>query len=173
MDFLQKNPPRKKEDLRAHHGEVQHSFLAPEFLDYPRGPVWYLVAGTIALGILTFGILTHALTLTFAFLLFVAVYWLLHHREARMIKVTFTRCGIHYNHEFFAFDEIKEFWIVHKPPFVADLKLHVQRKLHPILTIHIFGQDPFTLRALLSTHVTEIKDREEHFVDLLARALRL
>ena len=162
-----------KKELHLHHGQVQHSFYNPEFLDYERGPGWYLVAGLIAIIIITIGILTRTILLTIAFLLFVATYWLLHHKEANLIETAITRHGVRYGNRFFAFSEIKEFWIIYKPPFVADLKLCFKHKWHPILTIHIFGQDPITLRALLSPHIKEAKNREETVVDLLIRALRL
>ena len=161
-----------KKVLQTQHGEVQHGFYAPEFLEYPRGPVWYLIAGLISIGILSFSILARNITLTLAFLFFVAVYWLIHHRQARMIEIKITKNGLDYDEEFFSFGEIKEFWVIYNLPFVADLKIHLKRKLHPIVTIHIFGQDPFVLRQLLSPHVKEI-ERDEAFVDLLVRALRL
>lgn len=166
--------PKKKQlhSLRIYHGEIRHSFLSPEFLDYPRGPLWYLTAGLIGVGILIIGILTHTITLTLAFLLFVAVYWLLHTREARMLDVAITRHGVRVDEKFIPFSDIEEFWIVHDPPFVADLKLRTKRKFNPILTIHIFGQDPLALRQLLTPHVEEV-EREEAFTDLLVRALRL
>jgi hypothetical protein len=160
--------------LQIHHGEIQHEFYSPEFLDYPRGPVWYLVATIVGIGIISFGILTKAITLTLAFLLFVAVYWLLHHREARILEVAITQHGIRIeqDEEFIPFGEITEFWIIHNPPFVSDLKLKVTRKWNSVRTIHIFGQDPTELRNLLAPHVKEV-EREEELVDLIARALRI
>ncbi len=135
--------------------------------------MWYLVAGAIGIGIIAFGILTHAITLTVAFLLFVAVYWLLHHRESKILEIAITQHGIRIEeNEFIPFGEISEFWIIHKPPFVSDLKLKVQRKWHSVRTIHIFGQDPMELRNLLAPHVKEVT-REEELGDLIARALRL
>lgn len=173
--LLRKNKKHsaKNKSLHVHHGEVQHIFYSPEFLDYERGPIWYLVAGIIAIAILSFGILTNTITLTIAFLVFVAVYWIMHHKEARAIETAITKYGIRYGKDFFSFGEIKNFWIIYKPPFVADLKIHVKRKWGAIITIHIFGQDPVALRALISPHVEEIKDREESTADLLIRALRL
>jgi hypothetical protein len=166
---------QKKPIVRGqlHHGEIQHVFYSPEFLDYPRGPLWYLVAAVIGIGIITFGVLTHAITLTIAFLLFIAVYWLLHHHESKILEVAITQHGIRIEEkEFIPFGEISEFWIIHNPPFVSDLKLKVQRKWNPIRTIHIFGQDPTELRNLLTPHVKEVT-REEELSDLIARSLRL
>lgn len=170
--MLQKNKISIAEKTAHHHGKVQHLFLSPEFVDYARGPMWYLVVGAISIAIIVLGILAHTTTLVIAFFLFGAIYWLLHNREARLIETSITRYGVKYGDEFFSFDEISEFWIIHKPPFVADLKLHLKHKLHPVLTIHIFGQDPFALRELLSPHVKDAK-REETMMDLFARALRL
>ena len=156
-----------------HHGEIQHEFYSPEFLDYPRGPIWYLVAGIIGVGIITFGVLSQSTTLTIAFLLFVAVYWLLHHHEARILAIAVTQHGIRIEEErFIPFNEISEFWIIHNPPFVSDLKLKIVRKWNSVHTIHIFGQDPTELRYLLSPHVKEVEHKET-LCDLIVRALRL
>lgn len=158
---------------QVHHGEIKHSFYAPEFLEYPRGPIWYLVAGFIGLGIITLGVLTHAITLTVAFLVFVGVYWLLHTREPKILEVAITQSGVRIEGEdFIPFGEIAEFWIIYNPPFVADLKLKVKRKWNSIRTIHIFGQEPAELRRLLAPHVKEV-EREEELTDLIVRALRI
>lgn len=160
--------------MQVYHGAIQHEFYSPEFLDYPRGPLWYLVAGIVGVGIIALGVLTKAITLTIAFLLFVAVYWLLHHREARILEIAITQHGIRIEQddEFIPFGEISEFWIIHSPPFVSDLKLKVKRKWHSIRTIHIFGQDPAEIRSLLIPHVKEV-EKEEELIDLIVRALRI
>jgi hypothetical protein len=159
---------------QIHHGEIQHSFYSPEFLDYPRGPIWYLVAAIIGISIITLGVLTHSTTLTIAFLLFIAVYWLLHHRPARIFEIAITQHGIRVEEsgEFIPFGEITEFWIIHNPPFVSELRLKVQRKWNPIRTIHIFGQNPAEIRSLLVSHVKEV-ERGEELGDLIVRALRI
>ncbi|MCF7846427.1 MAG: hypothetical protein K9L85_04300 [Candidatus Peribacteraceae bacterium] len=158
---------------QVHHGEIRHSFYSPEFLEYPRGPVWYLVAGFIGLGIIALGVLSHAITLTLAFLVFVGVYWLLHTREAKILEISITQYGIHIEGEdFIPFGEISEFWFIYNPPFVADLKFKVSRKWNSIRTIHIFGQEPEELRRLLAPHVQEI-ERSEELSDLIVRALRI
>ncbi len=160
--------------MQLHHGVIQHEFYSPEFLDYPRGPLWYLVAGIIGVGIITFGVLSHSITLTIAFLLFVAVYWLMHRHEARILEVAITQHGvrIEQNDEFIPFGEIEEFWIIHNLPFVSDLKLKTKRQWSSVRTIHIFGQNPEEIRALLKPHLKEV-ERAETLNDLIIRALRL
>jgi Ca2+/Na+ antiporter len=162
----------EQKNLHSHHGQVQHAFLAPEFLDYSRGVIWYFVATVISLLILALGILTRSFTLLMAFLLFVAVYWLVHYKEAQPMEVAITRYGIRIGKNFFAFTEIENFWLVWKPPFVADLRLTLKPRFSPIITIHVFGQDPVALRELLTPHIKEIS-RQESLVDLVARALRI
>ncbi|MFH0834146.1 MAG: hypothetical protein V2A63_02020 [Patescibacteria group bacterium] len=165
--------PKTNALAQIHHGEIQHSFYAPEFLEYPRGPVWYLVAGFIGLGIIALGVLTQAITLTLAFLLFVGVYWLIHNREPKILEIAITQHGVKIeNEEFLPFGEIDEFWIIYNPPFVADLKLKMNRKWNPIRTIHIFGQEPEELRRLLAPHIAEV-ERSEELIDLIVRALRI
>lgn len=160
--------------MQVHHGEIRHSFYAPEFLEYQRGPVWYLVAGFIGLAIITLGVLSHAITLTLAFLIFLGVYWLLHAHEPKILEIAITQHGIRIEeeNEFIPFGEISEFWIIYNPPFVADLKLKINRKWNSVRTIHIFGQEPEELRRLLTPHVKEV-EREEELGDLIIRALRL
>lgn len=166
-------PPVNPEQQKAHHGDVHHAFYAPEFLDYERGMVWYAVAGGISLLIIAVGILNQAITFVIAYLLAMAVYFLLHHREARLLEVAITTYGIRIDGEFFPYNEIRNFWVIWDPPYVADLKITVHRRLHPIRTIHIFGQDPEHLRQLLSSHITEATDRGESHTSTLIRMLRL
>jgi len=115
---------------------------------------------------------TKSITLTLAFVLFVAVYWLLHEREPRLLEISITQNGVRIENDFVSFNEIEEFWLTYNPPFVANLKLKVRRKWQSVLTIHIFGQNPEALRKFLSPHVKEV-EREEELTDLIVRALRL
>jgi len=154
-------------------GETIYGFPAPEFLQYPRGPVWYLVFGVISLAFVAFGILAHAITLTLAYLLFVGIYFLTHHHESGLIEVRICERGIVVKDEFTAFSEISEFGIIWDPPYVCDLKLQVKRRLRPVLTVHIFGQDPERLRELLEPKIKFNPETTESPVDLLIRLLRL
>lgn len=170
--FAKNKRSAPKTTLITHHGQIQHSFLSPEFLDYRRGPVWYVLMVATLLLAVSLGVLTHAIMLTLALLLFVGVYWLIHNQPARLIDSAITANGIRYGDKFFAFGEIKEYWIVYRPPMVAELKLHLNQKLSPIVTIYIFGQDPLVIRKLIGSHIKEVR-RNETFVDLLIRALRI
>lgn len=157
----------------AEQGEVQYAFLSPAFLQYERGPIWYLVAGVFSLGVVAFGILSHSLTLVIAYLLIIAVYFLVHQQKAGLIEVAITHHGIRYGTEFFTYTSIKQFWIVHEPPYVASLKLHINRRLYPIITIHIFHENPQHLRGLLKQYLRELPDQSESFTDFIVSLLRL
>lgn len=156
----------------THHGEIRHTFLAPEFLEYQRGPLWYLAAGSVILTILAVGILTNTLTLVLAISLFVAVYWILHHQKPQPVEITITDAGLKIGQKFFAYPQIKHFWLHWNPPYVTDLKLEIHRKFQPVLTIHALGQDAATLRQILLPHLTETS-REEPLTDFFIRICRL
>ncbi|MFH0776905.1 MAG: hypothetical protein V1936_04845 [Patescibacteria group bacterium] len=167
------NPKTQTALAQVHHGEIRHTFYSPDFLEYQRGPVWYLVAGFVGLGIIALGILTHAISLTLAFLTFLGVYWLIHNREPKILEIAITQNGFRIEGEpFIPFGEITEFWLIYNPPFVADLKLRIKQSWNSVRTIHIFGQDPEELRRLLAPHITEVS-KEEELSDLIVRALRL
>ncbi len=148
-------------------------FQSPEFLQYERDTTWYAGAGVFTVLLVAIGIVTHALSLVVAFLLAIAVYFLIHQHPPRMIDVRITPDGIYHGEEFFAFGEIKHFWFIHEPPYVADLKIRLKRAWQPIRTIHIYGQDLAQLRAVFEPYVTELPDQKESFPDLLIRAMRL
>lgn len=164
-----------KTQTKNHSGQqgvIHHAFLVPEFLDYERGPLWYLGAGVFILVIFAVGILANVLTLVLAISLFVAVYWILHQRQARPVEVLITEQGIKLGSDFFPYAQLKHFWVHWDPPYVTDLKLEVRRKFQPILTVHALGQDVVTLRKLLKPHLPEVH-REESLIDLLTRILRI
>lgn len=173
MFLIKKDLATESALLSPHHGEVRHTFFAPEFVQYSRSPVWYLVAGVISLGIIIVSLLAGALLFALAYLTFVAVYFLIHRLESGMVEVTFKQHGVQIGNDFFPYAEIKAFWLIWKPPFVAELKLRIARHYLPTITIHAFGQDPLALRALLAPHVPEDTSRQETFIDLLTRALKL
>lgn len=173
MLFGKKHEKPTETALAAYHGEASYRFHAPEFLDYERGPVWYAVAGVISLAIVAFGILTDGITFVLAYLLFVAVYFLRHHQTARLIEVAILAHGVRIDGEFFAWQQVASFWVVWDMPYVADLKFQIRRRWQPVVTVHIFGQDPMHLRSLLTPHIHFDATRGESHLDLIARALRL
>ena len=132
-----------------------------------------MVAVGVSLGIVLFGILSGALTLVLAFLLFAGVYFLLHHEEPRWIPLTVYQHGIAIEGKYYHYNEFEKYWIIWEPPFVADLKLQLRHALSPVITLHIFHLDPQIIRDALGTHIPEEAGHSEAFTDLLVRVLRL
>ncbi len=153
--------------------KVLYEFQSPEFLQYERGTGWYVGAGVFTLALVALGIVLHSLSLVVAFLLAVAVYFLIHQHQPQLITVQITPDGIYHGRDFYAFGEMQNYWLVLQPPYVADFKLRLKRIWHPIRTIHIYGQDPAQLQAVLAPYLTELPDQTESFPDLLIRAMRL
>jgi hypothetical protein len=154
-------------------GEVLYAFHAPEFMQYERGPAWYFVAGVISLVLIAVGILTQSIAFVGAFLLFIAVYFLVHHHDPRLIEIAITQKGIRAGAEFYPFEQIENFWLIDQQPYVADLKLRLKKSFNAVVTLHYFGQDPAQLRELLVPHAAELLDQKENFFDTLTRLARL
>lgn len=167
------NTDRKKQQP-VHPGATLVAFDAPEMLDYARGPVWYLVAGAASLFVVTIGILTQAITLVIAYLLAASVYFLLHHRAGRLIRVTLAEHGITVGEDYFSYTELAEWWIVWRPPHIADLRFVRRNRLAPVTIVHLPPEvDAEAIRTALAGRVPEMPDRDASLTDIISHLLRL
>jgi hypothetical protein len=153
--------------------ETLLEFTMPEFLQYSRGPLWYLVAAIVTLGLLIFGILTQSLTFVLALGATLAVYLLTHHHDPAALAVRITEQGVQVGNEFYPYVEIKDFAIFYDPPYLADVKLRLRRRFLHTVTLHLADQEPEAVRQALLRNLPCDTEARESLPDLITRALRL
>ncbi|MBU0981485.1 hypothetical protein KKC94_02215 [Patescibacteria group bacterium] len=153
--------------------QVWMKWYSPEFTRYERGPIWFFIAATIDAGLLAYAFYTHSWSMILVFALLPLLIVLEHRKKPKMLEVIISPYGIKFGSTKLAFSEIKRFWILHDPPYLNEIRLLTNRKTHPEIVIPLQNLDPSPIRTLLVTQIPEWEGKQESFLDLIIRILRL
>jgi len=160
-------------DPDINHNKTLLEWKTPEFIPVPRGPIWYLVASIIVIGLVVYAILTDSATMAIVFILLAGMFFMTHRRQPRIVDVRITKLGVFYDKTFYHYSAINAFWVVYHPPFVRVLYLRLGGRSYRLIKIELNHQDPTEIRNLLAKEIPEVEGMEEHGFDMLARILRL
>ena len=82
--------------------------------------------------------------------------------------------GVEVSRRFYPWREMKDFWILYRPPEVKKLYLEFKSIGRPSLDIALLNQNPLKIRQLLSEHLLENTEREEEpATDQITRYLKI
>lgn len=149
------------------------TWYAPQFLRFRRGWIWYLLAALFDAAFLVYAIYTQSWTMAAVFAVLPVVYLIENRSKPEPVQVIVSQYGIKFGVFKIAFSDMRGFWVLHEPPYVDELHLLTNNKLHPEITIPLVGTDPTTLRQYLVTQIPEIEGKKQDFMDVLTRFFRL
>jgi hypothetical protein len=155
-------------------GTVLMAWDTWEFPPVERSRSWYLIAGTAALGMIIYGLLTANYGFAIIIIMFAVLVIMKDVRKPAQVTAAITTHGIVFNHEFFTYDSIKDFAIVYNPPEVKNLYITFTNRLSPMLSIPLEEANPIRLRQTLLPYLFENIDRDdESLTDTLTRVYKL
>ena len=160
----------KEED----HGQILLDWKFPEYNQYQRGPLWYIVVGLI----FTFVFIYSFLTANFLFIVFLILFGLIFFLHLRRvpIEVDFKifEDGLMIGSNFREWSEIKNFHLVYRPPDTKRVYFDLKNALAPEISIPLEEQDPIKLRKILKDYLEEdLGKPEETLIDRLNRWLKI
>lgn len=152
--------------------QKQITWLAPEFIHYPKSLFWFVIVIVMGLGLLTYFLFQKDfLTATlFALLLLTVLYF--SKTKSKTVHIMLSSQGIKLNNTKLSYQQIKSFWIVYEPPEVKTLNFETTAYLNHFLTLQLSDQNPVEIREFLLQYLPEDLDRGEQFADKLARKLK-
>lgn len=162
----------KKEQV-SDLGQTILEWQMPEYMHHEKDKRWYMIAGTIVLAILVYGLFTAQYTMVLAFALLAGVYYILHNEPPKNIKIIITALGLIIDNDFYQFSDIESFWIVYNPPNVKVLYLRPAKRLSTDIRIELMDQNPMLIRQLLQSQIKEVAGEGETFIDRMTRLLKL
>lgn len=163
--------PKEKNTDR---GEILAKWNFPEFERPQRSKTWYFVAILITLLLLIYAILT--VNFLFAVIIVIATITLITKYQRKADQVTFiiTEDGVELEERFHAWETIKDFYIIYKPPEVTSLFINFRAITKPRLTIPLQNQNPVEVKKILSEYIDEDLDKEEEpFSEAFSRFFKL
>lgn len=173
---MSKKKNRKKQKkqplILSEFDDAITSWNSPEYLAFKKGKIWKLVA---ILGVVVgaaLGFWYGAWTFSLAILVFAVVYYIVHLEKPKFRKIIISKYGIKMGGKAYPYNRIKEFWIVHHPPFVKMLYFRVKGSLLE-QKILLTTENSDLIRKYLKTKIIELEGKQEPFVDTLQRVLKL
>jgi len=164
-------------DTQPEEANIHGRTLAQwSFRDVPlhqRSAQWYLAAASIGALMALYGIWTGNYVFALIIVLFGLVSYAVQ-RQAKTTACTIFEDGVTLGNSFYAYREIKKFWIIYNPPEVKNLYLEFQNSFKQRLPIPLGDQNPVTIRhALLDYVMEDVHQQEEPSIDEVSRLLKL
>jgi hypothetical protein len=144
---------------------------APEFVHYPKSPVWFIVLSIIGVALILFFLFKgDFLTSTlFALLLIVTLYF--SRQKPRKVKIKITGNQLQINEVKIPFDQIKGFWIIYNPPEIKALNFETTAYLNRYVTVQLADENPLAIREFLLNHLVEDMEKTEPLTDKISRKI--
>lgn len=155
------------------YGKAVFSWMAPSFLRFDRGWLWFVNLFVICGALTAYGYFTDSLTMIMVFAIVPFILLLEHQKKPKVNEVQISEYGIRFGKILIPFSNVKRFWIIHNPPFVDELHLLTGSRSNPEIVIQLVGTDPVRLRQFLVTQAYEWEGKHLSFLDVLIRILRL
>ena len=156
------------------HGKTLISWEFPEYIKHERGRNWLI--GAILIGGSLFVFVFFTANFLFGVILVIAaIIMFLHHRgEPDMINFSILEDGLELGEKFYAYKDIKNFWIIYEPPKVKSLYFDFKNVFRPRLNLPLENINPLKIRETLLNYLEEDLEQEnEPPTDGLARWLKL
>lgn len=146
----------------------------PEFVQHQRGRSWYIAFALIVVGLEIFCIMSRNYTFAAFIFLLTLVLVIRLRREPPLVRMAIRDEGIEVDKDYYPWREMKEFWIIYRPPVVKKLYFNFKNNFRPSLEISLEKQNPLQVRQYLSERLLENASREdEPSGDQITRVLKI
>jgi hypothetical protein len=155
-------PENNNEQNNRVFGEIHEEWVVPEFDKHERSKAWYISASIIAILMMIFAFFTA--NFLFAVIIIVTALIVILHdgQEPGEIKVKITDNGVVLGRNFYEYDEIKDFSVIHKPQYgIKNLYLNFNNILRHRITIPLNGIKPLQIRKILLQYLPEDMERTD------------
>ena len=161
------------EEMRLYDHAV-FTWTAPEYIQHPKGKMWYLIAGCIAAFAVVVDVLTANWSMALAVVVLAIVYGYIHlNHPPKNIKITVSKMGIKVGNMIFPYSHIQAFWIHYNPPLSTTLNLRAKGHFFSDVIIELNHEDPVPLRHFLCGQIPEWEGKNERVSDVLLKLLKL
>lgn len=153
--------------------EVILGWVAPEYLRFERGWLWFVLMFAVSGLLVWYAYSTDSLTMMAVFAILPLILILEHRKKPKMVEVIFSPYGMKFGAFKIPYSHIRSFWILHNLPHMNELHIHTNRKVHHDVVIPLLGMDPSLLRQFLVTQIPEWEGKQLSLLDIFIRILRL
>lgn len=161
-------------DPQEPRGDVLMEWTFPEFVRHERGRAWYIAYTVVTLGLIVFAVMSKNYTFVMLLVLLTLVLLIRLRREPLPVHFAIRDEGIEVGRDFHPWRELREFWIIYRPPQVKKIYFTYKSSFRPELDISLENENPIRIRQYLSERLLENPTREEEpSGDQISRALKI
>lgn len=155
-------------------GKILQSWTFPEFSSPKRERSWYIWIIIISFSVLIWSIITANYLFALIIIIVAIIFIFQNRRPAQLIECRLKEDGIETGQNFYAYEDIKNFWIVYRPPEIKAIYVDFKSALKPTLTIPLESQNPLKIRETLKKYIEEdLEKDDEPSADSIARTFKL
>jgi hypothetical protein len=147
-------------------------WTAPEFIEYSRSTVWYILFGIGLSVVFIYSIFKHDWIMAVLTVLFGVALFLYTRKKAKDVTYRITSLGVYCNEHLYPFDNLQTFWL-NLNDEQRILNLIFREKLLPAIQILFYGIEPETIKKTLTKYIPELENHEESMADKLSRILKI
>ncbi|MBP9838243.1 MAG: hypothetical protein KBC84_05975 [Proteobacteria bacterium] len=155
------------------YDDAQIYWNASEAVIHERGPTWKVIMGIIILASIIGGIYFDAWTFSLAVAALTIAYTVVHLQRPKAIDIKISDIGIKVGYRKYAYSQIRSFWLLYDPPYVATLNIRVNGQVIDDITIQLGNQSPAEVREFLMTKIPELEGQSEKLSDILLRLFKI
>lgn len=154
-------------------GEVFATWDFPEHDQHQRSKRWYFISVILLVALLVYSYYSENPLLAVIILLGVLTFIITELRGPDYHSCAIAEDGLVIGQNFYAFDDIKNFYIIYQPPLVKMLYVEPKSILRPRIGIPLQDQDPVLIRDILLNFIPEDLDKEEEPIsDFIGRLFK-
>ncbi len=148
-----------------------------ETWEYPpveRSRRWYIIASALGLALLLYALVTANFVFAIIIIMFAVITLMRDLRKPARVPVYITTAGVVFGHDFYPYQDVRDFSIIYNPPEVKTLYVTFHGVLAPTLTVPLEDANPNDVRKALLPYAFENLNRErEYLTDLISRLYKL
>lgn len=142
-------------------------------MTHQRDQLWFLLAAVAGAAMIIYALWTGNFLFAILVVLFALTYIVVH-RNSDAILFRLTARGVELNEQLYAFEDIKHFYIIYKPPQIKKLYFELRSGIGQRLIIPLDDADPAMVREVLVQYLTEDREREHEPVsDQFSRIFKI
>lgn len=155
------------------HGSSLLSWDFPEIPQYAYTRTWYTVMTVIGLVLLAYAVFSKNPLFAFIVIIGWSIFYYRARQKPRMLTATVFEDGVGIGKDFFSFDDIKNFWIIYKPP-AKTIYISFKSALRPMMGIALEDANPVEIRKQLRRFIQEDLSKEDEATsDAIGRLFRI
>ncbi len=153
--------------------EILLSWQAPSNIDHDRSHHWHIIAGTVAISLIVYGILSGNWTFSFCIGLLAGLFVLTRDHAHPTHEIAITTAGIIFDRKLHQWTVLNKFWILTTSNH-AVLHISTKKRLQPNIKILINDDiDPTVILQVLSQFLPHDATARESVFDFISRICKL